>query len=129
MTKPAVLQGFLAPIEQSPVVAELCRRLAEQNHAAATGQWGSCAIALAAIVQQKLNRPLLILTAHLDEADDAVDQLLFFQPGCDARLYPAYEVLPGESNVSDELAAQRLELLVDLAKAGGPQDTGPLPQS
>ena len=81
----AVLQGFLSPLDKSPVVAELCRRLAEQNHAAATGQWGSCAIALAAIVQKKLNRPLLILTAHLDEADDAADQLLFFRPGSDAR--------------------------------------------
>src|SRR5690348_15776155 len=108
MSKPPVLQSFLAPIEQSPVMAELCRRLDEHNHAAATGQWGSCAIALAAIVQKKLNRPLLMLTAHLDEADDAVDQLLFFRPGSDARLYPAFEVLPGESNISDELAAQRL---------------------
>ena len=89
------------------MVAELCRRL-DERHAAATGQWGSCALVLAAVVQKKLGRPVLMLTAHLDEADDAVDQLMFFQPGCDARLYPAFEVLPGESNVSDELAAQRL---------------------
>jgi len=31
-------------------------------------------------------------------------------------MYPAFEVLPGESNLSHELAAQRLELLVDLDK-------------
>jgi transcription-repair coupling factor (superfamily II helicase) len=73
-------------------------------------------LVLAAMVQQQLNRPLLILTAHLDEADDALDQLLFFRPGVDVRMYPAFEVLPGESNLSHELAAQRLELLVDLAK-------------
>src|SRR3954470_10075455 len=92
------LQPFLTPIAQSPIVAELCRRLADERHVAATGQWGSCALVLAAIAQKKLNRPVLILTAHLDEADDAVDQLNFFRPGVDARLYPAFEVLPGESN-------------------------------
>ena len=118
------LQSFLDPIEQSPVLADLCRRLAEDGHAAATGQWGSCALVLAAIVQKKLNRPVLILTAHLDEADDAVDQLSFFHSGCDARLYPAFEVLPGESNISDELAAQRLELLVDLANDPVPTTQG-----
>ena len=62
---------------------------------------------------------MLVVTAHLDEADDAVDQLHFFRrPGlgeaADVRLYPAFEVLPGESNLSHELAAQRLELLTDL---------------
>ena len=111
------LQGFLRPMEASAVVGEICRRLGE-GHVAATGQWGACGLALAAVVQKKLGRPILVVTAHLDEADDAADQLMFFRPGCDARLYPAFEVLPGESNVSDELAAQRLELLVDLAGAG-----------
>jgi len=119
--KTGELQPFLQPIEQSAAVAELCHRLTENRHAAATGQWGSCALALAAVVQKKLARPLLVITAHLDEADDAVDQLTFFRPGSDARLYPAFEVLPGESNVSDELAAQRLELLVDLAAGDKPQ--------
>src|SRR4051812_40826686 len=76
------LQPFLTPIAQSPIVAELCRRLADTRHVAATGQWGSCALVLAAVAQQKLNRPILIITAHLDEADDAIDQLLFLHPGC-----------------------------------------------
>ena len=126
MTKTkAELQPFLRPMAASSVVAELCRRLAEQRHVAATGQWGSCALVLAAIAQQKLNRPMLILTAHLDEADDAIDQLSFFRPGVYARLYPAFEVLPGESNISHELAAQRLELLVDLASGTDTSGTPP----
>ena len=111
------LQSFLEGMERSAAVAEICRRLTADRHVAATGQWGSAALVLAALVQKKLGRPFLILTAHLDEADDAVDQLLFFHPGCDARLFPAYEVLPGESNISHELAAQRMELLVDLNDA------------
>ncbi|HEY4328270.1 MAG TPA: DEAD/DEAH box helicase, partial [Phycisphaerae bacterium] len=117
----ADLQPFLQSIAHSHVVEELCRRLTgPARHAGVTGQWGSCALVLAAVVQKRIGRPMLVVTAHLDEADDAVDQLTFFHPGCDARLYPAFEVLPGESNVSDELAAQRLELLVDLARESGP---------
>jgi transcription-repair coupling factor (superfamily II helicase) len=120
------LQSFLAPLAQSPVLAEIVRRLTDSRHVAATGQWGSCALALAAIVQKQMRRPVLVLTAHLDEADDAVDQLSFFRRGggthaavADVRLYPAFEVLPGESNISHELAAQRLELLTDLLTGDG----------
>ena len=118
------VQPFLHPIAASAIVTELARRLTDDRHVAATGQWGACALVLAAIVQQKLRRPLLVVTAHLDEADDAVDQLHFFRKpketgeATDVRLYPAFEVLPGESNVSHELASQRLELLVDLAGEG-----------
>ncbi len=133
MTSLIELQGFLEPMDRSPIVAELCRRLESERHVAATGQWGSCALVLAAIVQRRMNRPMLIVTAHLDEADDAVDQLHFFRKGkisggqstgeaSDVRLYPAFEVLPGESNVSHELASQRLELLVDLAQSVGGAD-------
>jgi hypothetical protein len=115
------LQPFLDPIANSPIVAEMAQRLIDQRHVAATGQWGSCALVLAAILQKRLNRPMLIITAHLDEADDAVDQLNFFHPSALTRLYPAFEVLPGESNISHELASQRLELLVDLNAASVPQ--------
>ncbi len=118
------IQAFLQPIAASPIVAEMRRRLEERRHVAATGQWGACALALAAILQKQMRRPVLVLTAHLDEADDAVEQLSFFRRGggshaavADVRLYPAFEVLPGESNISHELAAQRLELLADLASA------------
>ncbi len=111
--------GFLDSIFASPVTAEICRRLSETRHVAATGQWGSCALALAAVVQKKLNRPMVIITAHLDEADDAIDQLSFFRKECRVEVFPAFEVLPGESNVSHELAAQRLEVLHALAGQGG----------
>jgi len=110
------LPSFLAALEKSSIVAELCQRLTGERHVAATGQWGSCALVLAAIVQKKLGRPMLIVTAHLDEADDAYDQLEFFRPAAATRLYPAFEVLPGESNLSLELASQRLELLAALAE-------------
>ncbi len=126
----AELQSFLDPMAGSDAVTEICRCLSEHRHAAATGQWGSCALVLAAIVQEKLRRPMLIIAAHLDEADDAVDQIQFFRPGLAkdrVRLYPAFEVLPGESNISHELAAQRLELLVDLQGSSNRSEPAPSP--
>ena len=119
--------GFLQAIIDSAVTRELVARLVAERHVAATGQWGSCALVLAAAVGKMTGRPMLIVTAHLDEADDAVDQLAFFRPELGdkgARVYPAYEVLPGESNLSHELAAARLELLASLAVGSGVRGLG-----
>ncbi len=115
MTKTAVIPEPLLGIFQSPAVAQIANELASRGTAAATGQWGSCALVLAAAVRAKLQRPVLIITGHLDEADDAIDQLTFFDRGSRPQLFPAYEVLPGETNTSQELSAQRLGLLADLA--------------
>ncbi len=108
------IPAFLESMEHSPILADMVERLRTQRHVAATGQWGSAALVLAALVQQAMRRPVLVIAAHLDEADDAADMLSFFSGGKPARLYPAFEVLPGESNVSHELSAQRLDLLADL---------------
>ena len=114
------IPDVLRAMAESPVIARIAAQLAERRYVRATGQWGSCALVIAALIQAQLNRPMLILTAHLDEADDAVDQLEFFRPGALARLFPAFEVLPGESNVSPELSAQRITLLTNLAGSKAP---------
>ncbi len=111
------LPDFVHDISSSPVAQEIARRLSGREHVTATGQWGSCALVLAAAVGHRLRCPILVVMAHLDEADGAVDQLQFFRPEASTELFPAWEVLPGESNLSQELAAQRLKLLADLAAA------------
>ena len=105
------LPDFVHDISNSPVAQEIARRLSGREHVATTGQWGSCALVLAAAVGHRLRCPILVVMAHLDEADSAVDQLQFFRPDARTELFPAWEVLPGESNLSQELAAQRLTLL------------------
>jgi transcription-repair coupling factor (superfamily II helicase) len=113
MSSPA----FLESIQRSAVLSAVVDRLCTTRHVAATGQWGSAALVLAALVQEAMRRPVVVITAHLDEADDAADMLQFFSGNKAVHLYPAFEVLPGESNVSHELSAQRLDLLVDLQSA------------
>ncbi len=53
--------------------------------------------------------PILLITAHIDDADEAVDELAAL--GVAARLFPALEVLPGETGVNPELLGQRLEIV------------------
>jgi transcription-repair coupling factor (superfamily II helicase) len=114
------IPDVLRAMAESSVIARIAAQMTEQRYVRATGQWGSCALVIAALIQERLGRPMLILTAHLDEADDAVDQLEFFRPGTVVRLFPAFEVLPGESNVSPELSTQRLTLLSSLASGDVP---------
>ncbi len=59
-----------------------------------------------------------MVVAHLDEADEVVDELLTL--GIDAARFPALEVLPGESNVSLELLAERLRLQRRLVRGDSP---------
>ncbi len=115
MTKSAAIPEQLHGIFTSAVVARLADELSSRGKTAATGQWGSCALVLAAAVRARLRRPVLIITGHLDDADDAIDQLAFFDADSRPQLFPAYEVLPGETNTSQELSAQRLGLLADIA--------------
>ena len=108
------VSDVLRGMAESPVIVRMVEELSRNRYVGATGQWGSCALVVAALVQAQMRRPVLIIAAHLDDAEEAIDQLEFFRPGCSARLFPAFEVLPGESSISHELVAERLTLLADI---------------
>lgn len=75
----------------------------------ACGLWGSSAPMVTAMVASASPRVFLYITAHLEEADDARDDLeLFLGHGCE--LFPAWEALPGEGASSGEIEAERLRL-------------------
>ncbi len=61
---------------------------------------------------------MLLVVAHIDEADEAVDEIEAL--GVGAVKFPAMEVLPGETGVSPELLAERLALLRRLADGTPP---------
>ncbi len=89
----------------------------------AHGSRGSSAALTAGALSLKLSRPVLLVVAHLDEADDALDDLaLFTEAGLplDACRFGALEVLPGESNVSLELLAERLAVVGRLVESDVP---------
>ena len=108
------IPDFISPIAASAAVQQIITALGTTHGVTVGSAAGSSALATAAAMQALLQRPMLMVTAHLDEADDAIDQLELFAPDRKVSLFPALEVLPGESNVSPELLAQRLGVLADM---------------
>jgi len=93
---------------------KLVARLREsKGPACVEGSWGSFAPLLAGCAAAESGRPLLYITAHLEEADDARDDLeLFLQHPVE--VFGAWEAMPGEGAAADEIAAERLRLCSQL---------------
>jgi hypothetical protein len=62
---------------------------------------------------------VVLVVAHLDEADDAVEELRGL--GIEAALFPALEVLPGETSPSADLTVARLAVVRKLAENDAPR--------
>ena len=94
----------------------LTEALASEMSAVATGVRGALAPLLAAETARTLNRTVLLVVAHLDEADDALDDLdaLGREDGWGHLVFErfgALEVLPGETAVNLELLAERIAVV------------------
>ena len=122
---------WLAGFVQSPKVGEIIRRVQQGAAVAAQGASGSCTNLIAGALAVRLDRPVLLVVAHLDDSDDALEDLELFStlaPGGGAlrrARFGALEVLPGESNVSLELLAERLAVVEGLVAAGAKEAPGP----
>jgi transcription-repair coupling factor (superfamily II helicase) len=79
-----------------------------------SGRWGSSTTVLCGAMAMKSARHRILVTAHLDQADEAVDELL--DMGVAARRFPAMEILPGETGMRSDLLAHRISTLSQLGK-------------
>ncbi|MFN8729159.1 MAG: hypothetical protein ACK5Z4_04750, partial [Planctomyces sp.] len=68
---------------------------------------------LSGALSERLRRPVLLIVAHVDDADEAHAELESM--GVAVRLLPALEALPGESSASVDLLAARLGVLEGLS--------------
>lgn len=75
----------------------------------AKGVWGSSAPLVAACLGRLLKRPILFLTAHIDDADNTQDDLDVFAQQ-NVELFPAWELIPEETTATDEVLGERLRL-------------------
>jgi len=85
------------------------------------GVWGSSGALVAAALGRLARRPVLFVTAHLDDADELADDVEVLT-GKGAQLFPAWEVDVGTEHVNDEIVGERLRLCNLLAR--GPGEAG-----
>jgi transcription-repair coupling factor (superfamily II helicase) len=110
------MASLLDTLGDSPPARAFTAALDAGRRAAASGASGSSTSLLAGAVAARTGRPVVLVVAHLDDADEGADELVSL--GLPAFRLPALEVLPGESNVSIELFAERLAAVrrvIDLA--------------
>ncbi|MBC8107924.1 MAG: DEAD/DEAH box helicase, partial [Anaerolineae bacterium] len=109
-TPPKAIGRLLAARE----LDELARTVADSGAVTASGLWGSSVAAAVAAVQQKLNRPVMLVCGHLDEADDLADDIELFL-GKRPDVMPALELGGSLGRISEEQVANRLRLISRLA--------------
>ncbi len=131
------VRDWLDDLVNAASVTTLCERIQRAGGAAGTsicrvsvtGSRGSSTNLLAGAIARRTQRPVLLVVAHLDDADDAIDDLELFDgtggTPLNPRRFGALEVLPGESSVSLELLAERLAVVASL----GRQRAGTEPES
>ena len=101
-------------ITGDPAIKALFSRLGEaETPLAAHGLWGSAAPIAAALTAEHLARPILYLTAHLEQADDARDDMETILERA-VRILPAWETLPGEGSGASEIGSERARLCGEL---------------
>ncbi len=106
---------LVAHLAADPALRQACAHLSLGRRVAARGSQGSSTAFVAGALARSLARPALLVAAHLDEADESLDELT--DAGVRAARFPALEVLPGETQASIDLFAERLAVLRTLADA------------
>ena len=101
------------------------KRLAEGVILRLWGVWGSASPLVAATLGRMRHGPVLLVTAHLDAADNAADDLEVLT-GQAATLLPAWELELAGDHLNDEVAAERLSVC-DLLSGPPGQGTNPPP--
>ena len=92
---------WLDRLSVAPSVVSLTELVALGGDVSARGASGSSTVLIAGLLARNAPGPILLVVPHLDDADEAVDELTEF--GIDAASFPALEVMPGESDASLDL--------------------------
>lgn len=106
---------WLAELIESAPLRALVDAARNSSHVVVEQCRGSSATFCVGALAAHVTGPWLYVVAHLDEADDALDDLDQFTGSDGLPLnvmrFPALEVLPGESNVALDLLDERLKVV------------------
>ena len=97
---------------------DLARQLSQSPAATVSGLWGSSVAAVVASLRRELNRPVVLVCGHLDEADDLADDLQLFHGGARPEVLPALELAGSLGRMSEEQVSNRLQLVARYANGG-----------
>jgi transcription-repair coupling factor (superfamily II helicase) len=110
---------LLTPIIADQSFKDFAKGLDEGHRSIATGSIGSSISLVSVAINQKIQRPVVIVCAHLDEAEDIHAEIEATSSGLSI-VFPALELSPGESNVSAELFALRASIISKLRSGESP---------
>ena len=109
-----IIQAFLEKEDLSAIASGLEEKLKEQMVA---GISGSARTVFMTSLHEKTNRPILVLTYNLFQAQKLYDDFIQLNPEEKVYLYPANELVIADLSIaSPELKAQRIEVLNALSK-------------
>ncbi len=102
-------QAIIRAISTLDAVRGLARALGEGRRSVAIGSAGSSAAYVAGAVACQVGRAVVLVVAHADDADEAVDELR--EAGVEAVSLAPLQALPGESGAAIDLLASRLSVV------------------
>lgn len=102
------------------VISRLSEASPKDGPVKVDGTWGSFAPLLAHHISQTLKRPLLYITANIDEADNIFDDLLVFA-GKGIDIFPVWETQDKFADATDEIGAQRTKIAMGLSRLQKPE--------
>ncbi len=111
--------SLLERVEANSLVRRAVQRAAPGQVVTCSGVWGGAAPLVAGAVAEAGSRPLLYVCGHLDDADDAVDDLETLT-GREITPLPAWETDATAGHISEEIAAQRVAVCMALQRGGSP---------
>ncbi|GAB5441788.1 MAG: transcription-repair coupling factor [Fuerstiella sp.] len=119
---PASLAELTAFVESAPDFQQVVRTLLAGDSAAIDGAWGSsCALTVASLFQKCTDRTLLVVVPGVRDIEDFFDQLGEFLPTeTAAHVFPAWETLPDEHDITDSVFAARLAVVRCLNETSAP---------
>jgi len=100
----------LETIRRSGAFAALAHALESGQRVVARGAAGASTAIVSAALRAASDRPILLVCAHLDEAEDLLAEVESVSPGSGI-LFPALELAPGETGAAPDLSTRRLMVL------------------
>lgn len=107
----------LSPIRADAATIRLASALAEGRRVVATGSSGSSATLLAGALAGELARPIVLVCAHVDDADESLDELR--SCGVRAIRLPALESLPTDGAAVPDALAERMAVVREAGAIDG----------